>query len=99
MCKNYLKSKICKESIRKIAVVNGSGAEYISKMKRLGADVYITSDIKYHEAQAGKESGINLIDIGHFEGEVWFADIIKKILNKMEIENYTFNGSPLFRTF
>lgn len=88
-----------KESVKKIAVVNGSGAEYISKMKRLGADVYITSDIKYHEAQAGKESGVNLIDMGHFEGEVWFAEIIKKILNKMEIENYTFNGSPLFITF
>jgi dinuclear metal center YbgI/SA1388 family protein len=88
-----------KKSIKKVAVVNGSGAEYISKMKRLGVDVFITGDIKYHEAQVGKENGITLMDIGHFECEVWFADIIKKFLDKMDIENYTFNGETLFKTF
>ncbi len=88
-----------KNRIKRVAVVNGSGAEYISKMKRAGADVFITGDIKYHEAQAGKENGITLMDVGHFESEVWFADIIKRKLDEMDIENYTFNGEALFQTF
>lgn len=88
-----------KNRIKRVAVVNGSGAEYISKMKRAGADIFITGDIKYHEAQAGKENGITLMDVGHFESEVWFADIIKRKLDEMEIENYTFNGEALFQTF
>ena len=34
-----------------------------------GSDVFITGDVKYHDAQRALEAGLALIDIGHFASE------------------------------
>jgi len=36
---------------------------------RSGADVYVTGDLKYHEAQRATEANLALMDIGHFASE------------------------------
>ena len=56
-------------NVRKVALVGGSAAEFISDAFNAGADTFITSDIKYHDFQLAKELGINLIDAGHFNTE------------------------------
>lgn len=78
------------ESVEKIAVINGSGMSYWKLAKKLGADIVITGDVKYHEALDAKEAGISIIDVGHYESEIIFKDIIKKYLDldKIEIEDY-----------
>jgi dinuclear metal center YbgI/SA1388 family protein len=68
--------------ILKVAVCGGSGADLIRKAKRSGADLFITSDIKYHESQMAEEIGLNLIDAGHYETEVIFKDLLEKYLNE-----------------
>ena len=55
--------------VRRVAVVGGAGAEFIDTAVRRGADVYITGDVKYHEAQRAAEQGMHLIDAGHFGTE------------------------------
>ena len=55
--------------VRRVAVVGGAGAEFIDTAVRRGADVYLTGDIKYHEAQRAAEQGMHLIDAGHFGTE------------------------------
>ena len=55
--------------VRRVAVVGGAGAEFIDAAVRRGADVYITGDVKYHEAQRAVEQGMHLIDAGHFGTE------------------------------
>lgn len=70
-----------KENSKNIAVCTGSGAYYINEVKKLGADTYVTSDIKYHDAILAKEIGLNLIDAGHFETEKIFNEIINKLLH------------------
>ena len=55
--------------VRRVAVCGGAGAEFIDTAVRRGADVYITGDIKYHEAQRAAEQGMHLIDAGHFGTE------------------------------
>jgi len=55
--------------VRKIAVCGGSGASLLRDAKRLGADVLVTGDIKYHDAQDARMLGIALIDMGHFASE------------------------------
>jgi len=37
---------------------------------RRGADVYVTGDVKYHDAQRAVEQGMHIIDAGHFGTEV-----------------------------
>jgi putative NIF3 family GTP cyclohydrolase 1 type 2 len=36
---------------------------------RSGADIFVTGDIKYHEAREAEALGITLIDAGHFATE------------------------------
>jgi dinuclear metal center YbgI/SA1388 family protein len=42
-------SALTGRKIKKVAVLGGSGAFAIENAKRAGADIFITSDIKYHE--------------------------------------------------
>jgi putative NIF3 family GTP cyclohydrolase 1 type 2 len=37
---------------------------------RQGADVFVTGDVKYHEARDAEALGIALVDAGHFGTEV-----------------------------
>lgn len=55
--------------IRKVALCGGSGAEFIAKAAYAGADVLVTGDVKYHEAQKAVELGIHVVDAGHFGTE------------------------------
>ena len=48
---------------------SGAGADLISKAVFRGADLFITGDLKYHEAQQAFKQGINIIDAGHFATE------------------------------
>ncbi|WP_099189193.1 Nif3-like dinuclear metal center hexameric protein [Tepidibacter mesophilus] len=73
------------EYVNKIAIVSGSGSEFINKAHNMGADVLITGDVKYHDAQNALELGIKLIDAGHFGSENIFSDIVVQYLqNKFE---------------
>ncbi|NBI06995.1 Nif3-like dinuclear metal center hexameric protein [Senegalia massiliensis] len=77
------------KNIEKIAVAGGSGADFILDAYKKGADVYITGDIKHHDAQIAKEIGLDLIDAGHFHTEKIVMDSIKKYLSskiKSDIE-------------
>lgn len=58
-----------KRPVRKVALCSGSGAEFIGKAAFMGADVYVTGDVKYHEAQQAVELGMHVIDAGHFGTE------------------------------
>jgi len=55
--------------VKKVAVCGGSGAGFIHKAAFAGADVFITGDVKYHEAQDALTAGIAVIDAGHFATE------------------------------
>lgn len=78
--------------IKKAALCSGSGADLISKAKFSGADVYITGDVKYHEAQHAEELGLNLIDAGHYGTEKIVKNLLFSYLSKKAAEkNYEVN--------
>lgn len=73
------------DDINKIAIVSGSGSEFINKANIMGADVLITGDVKYHDAQNALELGMKVIDAGHFGSENIFSDIVEQYLqNKFQ---------------
>ncbi|NLY44257.1 MAG: Nif3-like dinuclear metal center hexameric protein [Clostridiaceae bacterium] len=55
--------------VSRVALCTGSGAEFIQISATKNADVYITGDIKYHDAQLAQQLGLNIIDAGHYETE------------------------------
>jgi len=57
------------QRISKLALCGGSGASLLRDAAREGADLFLTGDIKYHEAREAQSLGIALIDAGHFATE------------------------------
>ncbi|MDR3565171.1 MAG: Nif3-like dinuclear metal center hexameric protein [Negativicutes bacterium] len=55
--------------VKIVAVCGGAGASVISQAAAAGADVLVTGDVKYHEAQAAQQMGLAVIDAGHFATE------------------------------
>ncbi len=52
-----------------VAVCGGSGANLIAAARRSGASLYLTGEIKYHQAQAAAQMGLTVIEVGHFYSE------------------------------
>ena len=50
---------------------------------RVGADVLLTGDVKYHDARDAEELGIALIDAGHFHTEIIMVDEVAARLGRM----------------
>lgn len=69
-----------KMPINTIAIVNGSGSDYLEVCQKQGADCVITGDITYHYASDYNESNMAIIDAGHFDTE-WlpFVEVSKRI--------------------
>ena len=55
--------------VRKVAVGGGACAGERQKAIAAGCDTFVTSDINYNAFWEAKESGLNLIDAGHFHTE------------------------------
>ncbi|MBI2283737.1 MAG: Nif3-like dinuclear metal center hexameric protein [Bacteroidetes bacterium] len=67
------------KKIKKVAVCGGSGSFLSGKALAAGADVYVTSDIKYHEFFDANDR-ILLADIGHWESEQFTTELLVEIL-------------------
>lgn len=63
--------------ISKVAILNGSGGDYIEEATKAGADCFITGDVKYHEAQDAMGGDMSILDIGHYDSEIIFREFIK----------------------
>ncbi|MDO5979941.1 Nif3-like dinuclear metal center hexameric protein [Flavivirga spongiicola] len=93
---NYLKTKMntacirhssfLNKPIKRIAVLGGSGSFAIESAKASGADVFITSDLKYHDFFTA-ENRILLADIGHYESEQFTKNFLVVYLTK-KITNF-----------
>ena len=55
--------------VERVALCSGSGGSLMEQAVKAGVDVFITGDIKYHDAQRAIEAGLALIDVGHFASE------------------------------
>lgn len=67
--------------IKKVAILGGSGSDFISQAKNQDVDAYITADIKYHDGQRAYEEDLIVIDLGHFYSE---RIILPKIKNRLQ---------------
>jgi len=69
------------QMVGKIGMCTGAGSEFMSLAAAAGCDLYITGDVKYHEAQHALELGITVADMGHFGSEVIFSPNMARILH------------------
>jgi len=71
-----------KEQIKSVAMTTGAGA---SLMDEVEADCFLTGDIKYHDAMKAMSENLMMVDIGHYESERFFAEILLDELKVLPI--------------
>jgi len=71
-----------KEQIHTVAMTTGAGA---SLMDVVDADCFLTGDIKYHDAMKAMSEDLMMVDIGHYESERFFAEILLDELKGLDI--------------
>ena len=68
-------------NVETVAVCGGSGRFLLPNAMASNADVYITSDVKYHEF-FDTEGRIVLADVGHYESEQFTKDLLYRHLSE-----------------
>ncbi len=71
-----------KRKVKKIGVCGGSGGFLFEEILKKGVELFITADVKYHQAREFLENGVALILIDHEISERVFVDILKEKLNQ-----------------
>ncbi len=78
------------KKVRRAAILAGAGASYIEQTGAKGAELFITSDVKYHEAQKAAEIGLNLIILSHFAIEKFALNLLAPLLaDKLNKSGYS----------
>ncbi len=70
-----------KDDITSVSVCSGSGSSFISEASRV-SQVYITGDVKFHEAQDALSKGLTIIDVGHYASEQIVVPKLKNYLQQ-----------------
>jgi putative NIF3 family GTP cyclohydrolase 1 type 2 len=91
-------TRLLDKPIKKVAACGGSGSFLVQQAIALGADVFVTSDMKYHEF-FDADNRILILDIGHYESEQYtkhlIADILKKNFTNFAIHLTERNTNPI----
>ena len=74
------------EEIRDVAIVTGSGADWLAEAEAVGADALITGEGKqklYHEA---REAGVNVFLAGHYATETFGVRALRSLAEEWGLE-------------
>ncbi len=71
---------LLEKPINKIAICGGSGSFLLPSVLRAEADVFITSDFKYHEF-FDADGKVMIVDIGHYESERFTINLLYDLIS------------------
>ena len=74
-------TELLNKPVSKVAVCGGAGSFLISSALAAAADIFITSDIKYHEFFDANDK-IVVADIGHYESEQFTINLLQEFLEQ-----------------
>jgi len=87
-----------KQKITRVAVLGGSGGGEIAGLPD-DVELYVTGDLKYHDAEAAQARGISVIDAGHAGTELPVVSAVARRLRGAlpHLKVQTFLEPPLFQ--
>ena len=88
--------------VKQVALCSGSGSSLMGAFMASEAHVYVSGDLRYHDARDAEIAGRGLIDIGHFDSEHLIVDVLAGRLaaemgttaEAVEIEAYRLEENP-----
>lgn len=69
-------------AVRALGCCSGAGGGEVAAAKALGADCFITGEIRHHEALDAVDSGVPVIEAGHYETENPVCEVLRSALQK-----------------
>ena len=69
--------------IQRVAICSGAGSSLLSDFLASDAQVFISGDLRYHDARTIEDAGRFLIDAGHFPSEQIIVEVLTRQLIKM----------------
>lgn len=78
--KTFKHTAVCHKNIEDVAVCGGAGGFLLQDAIQAGAQIFITSDYKYHEF-FDADGQIIIADIGHFESERYTIDLLYTLIS------------------
>lgn len=98
LCRNFnvpvaRHTELLRKPVKKVAFCGGSGSFLLSSAIVHGADVFMSSDFKYHQF-FDANGKILIVDIGHFENEQFTTEIFFSIL-KENFSNFAIHFSKV----
>ncbi len=95
-CKN-IRASYASKDIHTVALVGGSGKDFIKDAYLSGADAFVTSEVPHHIFYEAKQMGISVYDCGHYYTEnvitQKIVQILKENFDKLQCECFDV-GSP-----
>lgn len=71
--------------VRKLAICSGSGGGLLDAFLASDAEVFLSGDIRYHDARNVEQAGCGLLDIGHFASErLVLAPLAERLQSALE---------------
>lgn len=64
------------ETVNRVAICSGSGADLWPAARAMGAQVLVTGDVKYHAARDMLAGGIKFVDAGHYGTEKIVVELL-----------------------
>jgi dinuclear metal center YbgI/SA1388 family protein len=58
--------------VGRLALCSGSGGDLIATARQRGAQIYLTGEVRHHQATPGPTDGFAVLEVGHFASEVVF---------------------------
>ena len=89
---------LCDRKVRRVALCGGAGGFLLSKAISLGADAFLTGEMRYHD-YFGHEGDLLIAEMGHYESEQYTMDIFAEILSnqfpELKIVKTSLNTNPI----
>ena len=83
--------------IKKAAVGSGASDYIIPEAVKMGADLVLTGDCKYHRNQGYIDLGAVVVDAGHYPTEIMAMDIFEHILKGYSLEIKKSENKDIFQ--
>lgn len=82
------------EQIATVAICGGSGSSLAPKTQQMGADIYLTSEVKHSDARWAEDAGFCIVDGTHYSTEQFAVNLLVQKMEEIASENnWTLNIS------
>lgn len=84
-----IKAALPSDVIQRVAVVSGSGRDFVNEAFSLGADAFVSGETGYHHMLDAYAAGMDVFEIGHYYSEIHTLSLLEELIRSSGFEGET----------